>query len=212
MRLLVPLLLLGLAAGCLQQAKVMPEPDLRTPAVEVLRQLPGVAEVEVLVPAAQPTHRIIHLRDYHFVPRDLFALDVRQAAGKLAVDELYRQHLLDVEQVAVEQATILRSLVKHHRLRRVLAEGLTAEGLPAYQEVIAAFRDTEERLALLKKERAQVRREAPDLDRGIDEVVRAHHQELLKYGAAGELAVAGDIEVGFAPQSEARDRGGRSPD
>src|SRR5438876_1052181 len=46
--------------------------DRGIPAADLLRQLPGVAEVEVLVACPKPTHRIVHLRDWHFVPRDLY--------------------------------------------------------------------------------------------------------------------------------------------
>jgi hypothetical protein len=49
--------------------------DLNVPTAELLRQLPGVADVEVLVRVDKPTHRIIHLRDWHYVPKDLFRQD-----------------------------------------------------------------------------------------------------------------------------------------
>jgi hypothetical protein len=61
--------------------------DLAAPVAEMLRQLPGVAEVEVLVAVTNPTHRIIHLRDLHSVPADLFAQDVRHAAKKTLSDQ-----------------------------------------------------------------------------------------------------------------------------
>jgi hypothetical protein len=35
----------------------------------------GCPQVEVAVHPEQPTHRIVHLRDWHFVPRDLYALN-----------------------------------------------------------------------------------------------------------------------------------------
>src|SRR5262249_49352306 len=35
----------------------------------LIRRLPEVEWVEVLVPADRPTHRIVHVRDWHFVPR-----------------------------------------------------------------------------------------------------------------------------------------------
>jgi hypothetical protein len=60
---------------------------LASPAADILRQLPGVADVEVLVSSPKPTHRIIQLRDWHFVPRHLFALDLRQVAGWPLSDE-----------------------------------------------------------------------------------------------------------------------------
>src|SRR5690348_15265991 len=34
------------------------------PANELLGNLPGVAEVEILVPAERPTHRIVHIADW----------------------------------------------------------------------------------------------------------------------------------------------------
>src|SRR3954447_22816834 len=56
--------------------------DPAAPAAAILRQLPGAARVEILVSPAQPARRIVHLADWHFVPQDLFALDLRGASGK----------------------------------------------------------------------------------------------------------------------------------
>jgi hypothetical protein len=47
-----------------------------------LRQAPGVVRVEELVSLRHPTHRIIHVRDWHFVARDRFTIDVQDAAGR----------------------------------------------------------------------------------------------------------------------------------
>jgi hypothetical protein len=49
--------------------------DLEVSPAPLLQQLPGVVSVETLVNATKPTHRIIHLRDFHHVPRDLYAVD-----------------------------------------------------------------------------------------------------------------------------------------
>jgi hypothetical protein len=155
--------------------------------------------VEVLVAAPRPSCRIVHLRDWHYVPPDLFALDARQAAGRALsdaeVEALYREHLVEIELVSLEQIGLLRGLVRHHGLRSVLAEGLTPGGLPAYRDVLAALRDTDRRLAELQKGRAGARAEAPDIDRGIAELVRGHRRQMLEHGAAGQLAVAGEVEV-----------------
>src|SRR5262249_17434730 len=67
--------------------------DLTASAELLLRQLPGVVRVEVAVRAEQPTHRIVHLRDWHFVPRDLYARDRRDSAGRPLPDgEVDRLH------------------------------------------------------------------------------------------------------------------------
>jgi hypothetical protein len=53
--------------------------DLNTSADGILRQLPGVVHVEVRVRAEKPTHRIVHLRDWHYVPKDLYGIDLRNS-------------------------------------------------------------------------------------------------------------------------------------
>jgi hypothetical protein len=58
--------------------------DLGRPAADLLRQLPGVASVEVVPAEGKPARRLIHLRDFHYVPRDLFALEL---CGQGAVTE-----------------------------------------------------------------------------------------------------------------------------
>jgi hypothetical protein len=184
--------------------------ELNISAVDLLRQLPGVAAVDVLVSATKPTHRLVHLRDWHYVPRDLYALDVQQAIGRrpteLEIDPFHRERLLEVELVQLEQAALLRCLVKHHGLRRVLLEGLTPNGSTAYHEVLSALRSTDVRLATLQEQQATVRGQSPALDREVDALLREHRLQLLPYGAAGRLAMAGAIEVGPLDDEELLDQ------
>ena len=81
--------------------------DLDSPVVDLLRGLPGVVQVEVGVAAKKPTSRIIHLRDWHYVPKDLYALDMKEAHGRELtadeIDRLHRELLLEVELVQAEQ-------------------------------------------------------------------------------------------------------------
>lgn len=111
--------------------------DLAAPTAEILRQLPGISKVETAVRVGKPTHRIVHLRDWHFVPRNLYAIDVRNASNRPlseeAIDRLYEAFLLEVEAVQLEQMALLRCLIQHHGLRRILCEGLTDKDLPSYQ-------------------------------------------------------------------------------
>src|SRR4051812_15915625 len=51
------------------------QPGALAPPAGDLRRLPGVAGVEVAVSPPGPTRRIVHMRDWHYVPPDLFALD-----------------------------------------------------------------------------------------------------------------------------------------
>jgi hypothetical protein len=117
--------------------------DLSTSVPDLLRQLPGMVQVEIAVRADKPTHRIIQLRDWHFVPKDLYAIDMRNALGRelseQEIDQLNQELLLEVEAVQLEQMALLRCLIKHHGLRRVYSEGLTANDLPNYRERIAGL-------------------------------------------------------------------------
>jgi len=56
--------------------------DLNSPVDSLLRRLPGVVEVEVAVETVRPRCRTVHLRDWHYVPKDLFAIDMKQAHGQ----------------------------------------------------------------------------------------------------------------------------------
>jgi hypothetical protein len=169
--------------------------ELAAPASDILHQLPGVADVEVLVSSPKPTHRIIHLRDWHYVPLDLFALDVRQQLGRTVSDEaierLYQKHLLEVELIQIEQGVLLRCLVKHHGLRQVLVEGLTPQGLSNYKEIVAALRDMNGQVAEMQKMWANLKDDAA----AIDEMARDHRRRLLEYGAAVQLEITREIEV-----------------
>ncbi len=173
--------------------------DPTTPVVDLVRQLPGVVDVEVLVTASRPTRRIIHIRDWHFVPRDLYALDLRQAVGrKLADDEVEARHrelLLEVELVQLGQERLLQCLVKDHGLRRLLAEGLTPEGVPNYKEMLGVFKKIDDDLNRLKKANDSLKKRSGVVNRQVEEMARDHRQRLLEYGAAGRLAMRGEIEV-----------------
>ncbi len=150
------------------------------PAVDLLRQLPGVVDVEVLVAAPKANRRIIHLRDWHHVPRDRFALDV----GKPLTDADYAEHLLQVELVQVEQAAVLECLVRHHGLRRVLVEGLTPKGVAAFEEVVASLREEGGDLADLEKQQGK----SAAIDREVQGLLQEHRRRLVVYGSVARLA------------------------
>jgi hypothetical protein len=63
------------------------------PAADILRQLPGIASVEVRVACPKPTHRIVHFRDWHWVPRDLCAADLAHTYGRaFSAEEIDMHH------------------------------------------------------------------------------------------------------------------------
>jgi hypothetical protein len=125
MRLSLLILLLLLTSLSLL-LPVPPPWQLCEPTACTLRNAPGVVEVEILVSPSRPTHRIIHVRDWHLVPEDLFTLDVQQAAGRaLTAEEIataYNPHLEDVEACQEGQMALLRHLAREYGIRGVRSD------------------------------------------------------------------------------------------
>jgi hypothetical protein len=122
--------------------------DLGRPVEDILRQLPGVVSVEVVPAEGKPARRLIHLRDFHYVPRDLFALELR-GQGAISEEEMdlrYQEHLVQVELVQLEHLALLRCLARRHGLRRVYVEGMAPEGVKNFREIVAALKKVETRL------------------------------------------------------------------
>lgn len=184
--------------------------DIDSPVADLLWRLPGVVYVEVGVAAAKPTSRIIHLRDWHSVPKELYALDMKSVHGReLTDDEIDRLHqelLLQVELVQVEQMAVLRCLVKHHGLKKVLAEGFSPKELEAYRERIAVLRSMEnEQVPQVRKQLVEVRSLIDGSTGGTKEKAQAieaqlvmlldnHKYRLLEMGAAGRLLISSELE------------------
>jgi hypothetical protein len=116
--------------------------DLGRPVANLVRQLPGVVNVEVVPAEGKPARRLIHLRDWHHVPRDLFALELggQGAVTEEEIDLRYQEHLLQVELVQLEHLALLRCLARRHGLRRVHIEGMTPEGVNNFREMVGALR------------------------------------------------------------------------
>jgi hypothetical protein len=173
--------------------------DLATDAATLLRQLPDVVEVEALVTCAKPTRRIIHLRDFHWAAKEDCALEMSEALGRPVAGEeldlLYEEHLLRVELVQTEQLALLRCLVEHHGLKRVLSESLTPEGMGDFRQRLAEVRQIDAGLARLKEKRAELDGPAEEIDRGIAEMTRGRRRMLLEYGAAARLTLAGVLDL-----------------
>lgn len=164
-----------------------------------LRGLPGAAGVEVLVSAPRPANRIIHILDWHFVPRDLYAPDLRQAAGRQLsdreVDDRFRELVREVDAVQQDQEVILDALATRHDLRRVLVEGLTPKGVANYREVLSVFKATEDRIARLRESAAGLDPRPADIDHQVETMTRDLRERSLEYGAAGRLMGRGLIDV-----------------
>lgn len=162
--------------------------DLTAPAVAILQNLPGVEAAEVLVKAKRPVHRIVHITDWHFVPREAFAIDIREQAAEAIdddeLDRLYAEHLDEVRRVQHQQRRLLRELIRRHGVERVFCEGLTDGDMPVYQLIIEHIGRRELSESELSAGPA-----------GADET-------LLRIGAAGQLLAAGELAEALPAEDE----------
>jgi hypothetical protein len=110
----------------------------------LLDDLPHLASVEGDA-EGRPERVVVHLRDWHLVPRDAFDKDVKAAAGrdlsKAELDRLYAEHLDAVESVQKQLDAILRRLAARHRGLPVYLEGLTDEGVNVFKLKATALSD-----------------------------------------------------------------------
>ena len=158
-----------------------------------LRSLPGVESVEVVVECKSPRLTIIHVRDWHFVDKQSFALDVRDTSEKplsdAEIDDLHEDHRTTVAAVQKQQRRLMLSLVKRHGIRRVFHEGLVAEQLPAYKRRIAA----------LKKLKPFLKGDDP-----LEQFIRHEYEtDLLRLGVPGQLLIDGQIEAVLPAEDKA---------
>jgi hypothetical protein len=189
--------------------------DLGRPVADLLRQLPGVVSVEVVPASGKPARRLIHLRDFHYVPRDLFALELR-GQGAISEEEMdlrYQEHLLQVELVQLEQLALLRCLARRHGLRRVCVEGMTPEGVKNFREMVAAHKKVETGLyeqlqdvhGILQdaKEGTERHAKAKEITKEVLGLLEGFQLDVLPLGTAGRLLLSGDVEE-VLPLDDAR--------
>src|SRR5262249_12756797 len=108
--------------------------DLNGPAADLLRQL---ADVVVLVRAEEPTHRIVHVRDWPFVPLDLFRQTVGRPLSEEGAAALHRAHVLEVELVQREQEGRRRPVRDRDRRPRAPDPGPRGPGPGAVRRRLA---------------------------------------------------------------------------
>ena len=111
---------------------------------------------------------VIHVGDWHYIPRDTFAADLlanRSNYSADEIDDLYSEHLADVEAVQAEQVEQLKSLIRHRDLKHVWVEGLAHEDMRAFAAIVDTVKGSK----------------------------NPNREILLRIGAVGRLLVSGDL-------------------
>ena len=190
--------------------------SLSFPAETILRESREVDSVRATRSRQQQfTHRIIHIRNWHFLPKDLFAAEFRQINGasakQSAIDEAYQEFLGEVESVQAEQIRLLRRLIRKHGLKTVYYEGLIEDELPLYRAKIRSLRQLEKSLSeikfniqeleLLRMEFQQSAEEnsariknITQIELKLKRVLKDYQSDLLQIGAAGRLLMSGELK------------------
>jgi len=142
---------------------------------EELRANDAAALVREVLPGTET--RIIHIRDWHLVPKADFAIDT-ELVGK-DLDDANDQHLRDVERVQKSELKILAGV------RTVYGEGLTEENYPIYKAEIRSLRPFHHELAKFD----------PDDGEDSKRIFAEHRMTLLRLGAAGQLMLDEKLTV-----------------
>jgi hypothetical protein len=147
---------------------------------EGLCRNPEVATAQAPLSSSAPALRIIQIFDYHYVPPDEYAKGMRQRPGDEPLSPercaaSHNAHLMKVEAIQREQASLLRRLAKDHGIRRIFVEGLTPEGVQDYKANAEALYAAD--------------REEPALAKQL-----SHRRAVVAQGSAARLLAEGVIE------------------
>jgi hypothetical protein len=172
-------------------------PDVRWLLIGVLAAVTGCSQAPrepSSAADAEPSKRIFHIRNTHYVSRDDYAADMRSQLKDPVADETingwYDTFLDDLESLQVEQVTMLQDLIREHDVRAVFLEGVTDENLEAFRAKVQELKSTdpvdmERRLANSKDEVAAALNQLRLNDR---------REDLLQVGAVGRLMMYGELQ------------------
>ena len=92
--------------------------------------------------------QIVQICDWHFVPRDAFAADLRSQDATVTdegIDEAYRKLLAEVETVQAEQRKLLTYLIDRYEVQAIYVEGLTDRDMPIFEAIARTLRKVDKR-------------------------------------------------------------------
>jgi hypothetical protein len=143
----------------------------------------------------RPPTKIIHVKNWHWVPKRDFAIGLQQSNPYLTGEELERRYatfLDDVEELQREQVILIRELAMQHVLRSAFYEGVTPDNMPSFELA-------ERRATRLHKLEGQLKDLGDDPEvnrvrRELMQLIQELRHEVLQLGAIGTLIREGSLE------------------
>jgi hypothetical protein len=144
---------------------------------------------------APPPVTVYHIRNWHWVSRDAFAIDLKAAEPGLTEDQLnvrYSRFLEDLEVLQNEQSNFILELATVNGLRSAYYEGVTDENLQA-------FREANDRIKVIDRLQNELTSsgdpEETTVRHKLDQLASELRDERLQLGAIGRLIREGGLEA-----------------
>ncbi len=164
----------------------------------------------------KPTVTIIHVRNWHWLPKEHFAADQRGLNPKLTNEEIdiqYSRFLDDIDALQREQVGLLRELFQQHPGCRVFYEGVTDANGRTFIDTIQALRHADIGSIQINLEQANRMVEtipagtnahtiAVGLRDDFNAKLAAYRNDLSQVGAVGRMLMADELDRVFALDDE----------
>lgn len=155
-----------------------------------------LALISVGCDSPSPPVKIIHVFNRQWVPKDSFAVDLRQSEPTLTdgqIDDRYATFLDDVEELQNEQSFNLRQLVRTHGLRSVFYEGVTDDDRESFETENGRIEVTEKLQKKMDDYDNSV--EAMRIRQNLNRLYVEMREERIQLGAVGAILREGAIDT-----------------
>jgi hypothetical protein len=142
-----------------------------------------------------PPQRIIHVKNWHWIPKAPFAIDQRVLEPDLTeeqIDVRYGRFLDDIEELQKEQAELIRQLARQYGLRSAFYEGITPDNLQAFQAANNRLKLTHRLQDKMKSYEETT--ETIEIRRNLDQLAKDLREDRIQLGAIGSLIRDGDLD------------------
>lgn len=147
-----------------------------------------------------PVH-IIHVANWHWIPKESFAIDLRQSEPDLTdaqIDEKYMTFLDDLEFLQKVQSIRIRNEATKHNFqlgkRAAFYEGVTPDNLKAFAEANSRVKRVHQLESELNSYDGDETAKAEEIRQKLRKLILELREERLQLGAVGQLIREGSFD------------------